>query len=356
MDDNALSSGPLMTSRPASRSSWTGRLLVLIVVVAGAATLLLGLRSAVTLALLESAHEAGVPQASAVRPWMTLRYLALTYDVTEDALRAELDAPPGLPPETTLKELAQRAGVSLPDYLQSAQRAIAASASPPPSPSPPTDDDAAEVEGETGWLDRLGDDAVSAVLVYGYPALAITLALGALGFPLPSGLSMVVVGALAAEGEMDWLLAAGIATAASVLGDLAGYGLGRRLGAPFLERNGRRLGLGPERRERVERLFLRWGALTVLLSRSLVSALSSAVNLVAGAGRYRLDLFVALGVAGRMLWVSAYLGLGYIASGGFEPAADFLMSLTGFLVSLAILTAASVALQRSRRAAGQRAA
>jgi membrane protein DedA with SNARE-associated domain len=345
-----------MTSRPASRSSWTGRLLVLIVVVAGAATLLLGLRSAVTLALLESAHEAGVPQASAVRPWMTLRYLALTYDVTEDALRAELDAPPGLPPETTLKELAQRAGVSLPDYLQSAQRAIAASASPPPSPSPPTDDDAAEVEGETGWLDRLGDDAVSAVLVYGYPALAITLALGALGFPLPSGLSMVVVGALAAEGEMDWLLAAGIATAASVLGDLAGYGLGRGLGAPILERNGRRLGLGPERRERVERLFLRWGALTVLLSRSLVSALSSAVNLVAGAGRYRLDLFVALGVAGRMLWVSAYLGLGYIASGGFEPAADFLMSLTGFLVSLAILTAASVALQRSRRAAGQRAA
>src|SRR5690606_26951401 len=335
-----------MTSRSASRSSWTGRLLVLIVVVAGAATLVLGLRSAVTLALLESAHEAGMPQASSVRPWMTLRYLALTYDVAEDELRPELGAPSGLPPETTLKELAQYAGVSLRDYLQSAQRAIAAVASPPPSPSPPADDDAAEVDGETGWLDRLGDDVVSAVLVYGYPALAITLALGALGFPLPSGLSMIVVGALAAEGEMSLPLVAGIATAASVLGDLTGYGLGRRFGAPFLERKGHWLGLGPERRERVDRLFVRWGALTVLLSRSLVSALSSAVNLVAGAGRYRLDLFVALGVAGRMLWVSAYLGLGYIASGGFEPAADFLMSLTGFLVSLAILAAASLALYR----------
>jgi membrane-associated protein len=194
------------------------------------------------------------------------------------------------------------------------------------------------------------------VLVYGYPALALTLALGALGFPLPSGLSMIVVGALAAEGEMNLALVAGIATAASVLGDLAGYGLGRRFGAPFLESKGHWLGLGPERRKRVDRLFLRWGALTVLLSRSLVSALSSAVNLVAGAGRYRLDLFVALGVAGRMLWVSAYLGLGYIARGGFEPAADFLMSLTGFLVSLAILAAASLALHRSRRVAGQQAA
>jgi len=339
-----------MTTRSAYRSRWTGRLLVLIVVVAGAATLLLGLRSAVTLALLESAREAGMPQASSVRPWMTLRYLALTYDVAEDELRAELDAPSGLPAETTLKELAQHAGVPLPDYLQSAQRAIAKVASPPPAT-----DEEAEVEGKTGWLDQLGDDVVSAVLVYGYPALALTLALGALGFPLPSGLSMIVVGALAAEGEMNLLLVAGIATAASVVGDLAGYGLGRRFGAPFLERSGPWLGLGPKRRERVERLFARWGALTVLLSRSLVSALSSAVNLVAGAGRYRLDLFVALGVAGRMLWVSAYLGLGYIASGGFEPAADFLMSLTGFLVSLAILAAASLALYRSRGVASGRA-
>jgi len=342
-----------MTTRSALRSSWTGRLLVLIVVVAGAATLLLGVRSAVTLALLESAREAGMPQASAVRPWMTIRYLALTYDVAEDDLRAELAAPSGLPPETTLKELAQHAGVSLPDYLQIAQRAVAAVASPPPSADP---DEQTEREGKTGWLDRLADDVVSAVLVYGYPALALTLALGAFGFPLPSGLSMIVVGALAAEGEMSLPLVAGIATAASVLGDLAGYGLGRRFGAPFLQRHGRWLGLGAERRERVERLFARWGALTVLLSRSLVSALSSTVNLVAGAGRYRLDVFVALGVAGRMLWVSAYLGIGYVASGGFEPAADFLMSLTGFLVSLAILAAASVALHRSRRVASQRAA
>lgn len=355
MDDSAIFDGPLMKTRSASRSRWTDRLLVLIVVVASAATLLLGLRSAVTLALLESAREAGMPQASSVRPWMTLRYLALTYDVAEDELRAELGAPSGLPPETTLKDFAQHAGVPLPDYLQSAQRAIAAIAPHPPAPSPATDD-AAELEDKTGWLDRLGDDVVSAVLVYGYPALALTLALGALGLPLPSGLSMIVVGALASEGEMSLLLLAGIATAASVLGDLAGYGLGRRFGAPFLERNGHWLGLGAERRERVERLFARWGALTVLLSRSLVSALSSAVNLVAGAGRYRLDLFVALDVAGRMLWVSAYLGLGYIASGGYEPAADFLMSLTGFLVSLAILAAASLALYRSRRDAGQSAA
>jgi len=38
------------------------------------------------------------------------------------------------------------------------------------------------------------------------------------------------------------------------------------------------------------------------------------------------------------------------------PATDFLMSLTGFLVSLTILAAASLALHRSRRGASPRAA
>jgi membrane protein DedA with SNARE-associated domain len=90
----------------------------------------------------------------------------------------------------------------------------------------------------------------------------------------------------------------------------------------------------------------------VLLSRSLVSVLSSAVNLVAGAGGYRLLAFVGFGVIGRLAWTSAYLGLGYVAASGLElePAADFLRSLTGFLVALALLGGAGFALRRRRLA------
>lgn len=328
----------IQTTAPGSRSRWLTRLLVLLVVLAAAATAMLGLRTYRTLTLLSSAYEAGVPEASSVRPWMTLRYVATTYRAPEAALREYLGLPLETHPDTTLKTLAERTGVSPPDYAQRVQRVIAAVASVP----------AGLRGGEaTGWLGGAGEDFVSAVLVYGYPALALTLLLGSLGVPLPSGLSMVVAGSLAAQGQMSWLLLAMVATVASVAGDVTGYSVGRILGESFLERKGRWFGLTPDRRARVERLFERWGALSVLLSRSLVSVLSSAVNLVAGAGRYRLGAFLAFGIIGRLVWTAAYLGLGYVASGGLEPAADFLRSLTGFLVSLALLAGLGVALRRS---------
>jgi membrane protein DedA with SNARE-associated domain len=81
----------------------------------------------------------------------------------------------------------------------------------------------------------------------------------------------------------------------------------------------------------------------VLLSRSLVSFLSSAVNLVAGASRYRLAGFAASAIAGRLVWTSAYLGLGYGASGGLDHAAGFLTNLSGFLIALAMLAGLAVA-------------
>lgn len=328
----------IRTTAAGARRRWPTRLLVLLVVLVAAATAMLGLRTYRAFTLLSSAYEAGVPETSSVRPWMTLRFVATAYRVPEAALLEHLGLGPQTHPDTTLKSLAERAGVSPPDYARRVQRAIAAVGAAPAGPR----------GGEaTSWLGRIGEDFVSAVLVYGYPALALTVLLGALGAPLPSGLSMVVAGSLAAQGQMRWELLAVVATAASVAGDLAGYGIGRALGGSFLERRGRWLGLTPERRARAERLFDRWGALGVLLSRSLVSVLSSAVNLVAGAGRYRLGAFLAFGIIGRLAWTSAYLGLGYVASGGLEPAADFLTSLTGLLVSLALLAGLAIRLRQS---------
>lgn len=322
-----------------ARSRWSTRLLVLLIALSAVAAALLGMRSYRTLTLLVSAYEVGVPQTSSVRPWMTLGYVAAAYRAPEAALRVRLNVAPQASPDTTLQTLADRAGIHPIDYMLQVQRAIAELA---PVPAGPASKEAAPKS--AGW----SEDLVAAVLVYGYPALALSVFVGALGAPLPSGLAMVVAGSLAAQGRMNWLVLLGVAMAASVAGDLAGYGVGRALGDAFVERWGRWIGLTPERRVRVERLFARWGALAVLLSRSLVSALSSAVNLVAGAGGYRLLAFAAFGVVGRLAWTSAYLGLGYVAASGLElePAADFLKNLTGLLVALAFLTGAGVALRR----------
>jgi membrane protein DedA with SNARE-associated domain len=271
--------------RPRLRVRW----LVVLLVLAAVATALLAMRTYRTFSMLESAYTAEMPQSSTVRPWMTIGYVARTYRVSEIALRGRLGLADDVPSDATLKALARARGLAPPGYVAIVQRAVAASA--------PSGDATDSSTG--GWLQGTGEDSVSAVLVHGYPAIALTLMLGAIGVPLPSGLSTIVAGSLAAQGQMNWSLVAVVATASSVAGDVAGYGLGRALGADAIDRRGRWLGITADRRRRVERLLERWGALGVLLSRSLVSVLSSAVNLIAGAGRYRLASFVALALVAR---------------------------------------------------------
>jgi membrane protein DedA with SNARE-associated domain len=268
---------------------------------------------------------------------MTLRYVAGTYRVSETALIQRLGLLSSIDRNTTLRSIAQGRGLSPFQYIQQVQEAISELRRVSP----------ALATGTTRSPDTLEDEFLAALLVYGYPVLGLTLLLGTMGLPFPSALSVVVAGSLIAQGQMNWLWSGTIAVTCSVLGDIVGYGLGRLLGREFLERRGRWLGFTAARRARVELLFEQWGILTVLLSRSLLSFLSSAVNLLAGAGGYRLRVFLLFSIVGRMIWTSAYLELGYGFGVAIEAAADFPNSLSALLVSLVILAALGFMLHRN---------
>jgi membrane protein DedA with SNARE-associated domain len=310
-------------------------------------TVMFGLRGYRSFLLLRSAYEMGAPAVGSVRGWMTLRYVADTYRAPEKALIGRLGLAPETDPDTSLKSLAEQERLSPFEYVQRVQQAII-DVVPARTTEPGAE--------STGWPGAIGDMLLSAVLMYSYPALGLILLLGALGLPFPTGLSTAVAGSLAAQGRLSWLWASSVAVTASVLGDVAGYGLGRVLGRGFLERRGRWLGYTPARRARAEWLFDRWGLLTVLLSRTLVSHVSGVVNLAAGVSRYRLLAFLPFVVLGRLLWTSGYLGLGYGVGGDLEAATDFLKNLTGFLVSLGILVGLGAAtFRRSTAMQGTRA-
>jgi membrane protein DedA with SNARE-associated domain len=136
-----------------------------------------------------------------------------------------------------------------------------------------------------------------------------------------------------------------------MLGDLAGYGVGRWGGRPFALRHGRWIGFSAPRLARAERALDRWGGLALLLTRSLLSALGPAANLLAGATGYTLRRFLLYDLVGRLAWVGAYLGLGYGFGDNVDAAADFLASIGGLLVALALTLGAAALLLRSWRAA-----
>lgn len=304
-------------------------------------TLLFGVRTVRSLELLRSAFEVGVPETSSVRPWMTLRYIASRYRVPEGQLIARLGLPPETNAESNLRSLAERGGHSPVAYVQQVQRAVADVV---PSAQAPQPQETAD------WLGRIGDQLLSALLVYGYPILALTLLFGAIGLPVPTGLSVAVAGSLSAMGHMNWAWASAVAIGASILGDVTGYGLGRLLGQRLFDPHARWSRYLGERKERAQALFDRWGAAAIVTTRTLASHLSSILNLLAGVARYRLSAFLLLDAIGRVIWTSAYFGLGFTIGGNLEAATEFLTNVSVLLLCLVVLAGSGViAAQRNAR-------
>ncbi len=133
------------------------------------------------------------------------------------------------------------------------------------------------------------------------------------GFLLPGDTVLFTAGLLAADASYRLsvpLLAVGVA-AFAVLGDVVGYASGQRLGRPWLERRGGRLG---HSLERAEAFYARWGWTAVVLAR-FVPWLRTFTPILAGATRMRYASFLSANVVGALVWGSGLVLLGYAAHG-----------------------------------------
>ena len=253
--------------------------------------------------------------------------MAGAYHIPEMALREGLGLPSGADPDKSIKAIADGLQISPPQYVQRVQRVVAERA-----PQQELDDGNAA----SGLLGTIGDRVLTGLLVYGYSALGLTVLFASIGLPLPDGFAMALAGSLAAQGRIDWMWAGAVAVVASVLGDFAGYGIGRMLSAQFLEKRGQWIGYTPARRARVHMLFDQWGLLTVFITRTFVSYLSSVANIFAGVSRFRVSKFLAVAIFGRVLWTAGYLGIGYVVGADLEAAAGFLTNLSLLIVSITV--------------------
>ncbi len=307
-------------------SGHRSRIVLAVIALSALASIFFGLRSYSSFLLLRSAYEAGRPQVSSLRAWMTLDHVAATYRVPMSELIPRLGLALDTSGNESLKEIADKRGIGRFDFVQQVQRALGQSA-----PAPESGQSAG------GLTDRI----LSALLIYGYPALALTLLLGAIGLPLPIGVAAVLAGSLAALGTLRWEWAGLIAVTASFAGDMIAYAIGRAVSDNFLARYGRWIGYSPQRRDSIAALLQRWGGIAVIISRTLTSSLSSVVSIFAGVSRYRISHFLGFALLGRLIWTSAYLGLGYGIGGNIDAASQFLGNLSGLIIALGVLVVAS---------------
>src|SRR6266566_6328746 len=177
------------------------------------------------------------------------------------------------------------------------------------------------------------EQILAALSQYGSPALFGVVTIAAIGVPLPITLLLIVTGSLASQGVMSFWWAVALATAGSVLGDQAGYAIGRWGGSELVDRFSRMLG-GRERLQKTQAQARAWGGPGIFFSRWLVTPLGPWVNLASGLAGYPWMRFFVWDALGEFLGTLIYVGLGKAFSDRVLALDAMLSDLTWAIVTL----------------------
>ncbi|HEY3179255.1 MAG TPA: VTT domain-containing protein [Casimicrobiaceae bacterium] len=154
---------------------------------------------------------------------------------------------------------------------------------------------------------------------HGSLIVGVNVFLQQLGLPIPSVPTMMVAGALAAQGHINGIATFAIAVVASLVADVLWFSAGRRYGYPVL-RFLCRISLSPDTCVReTEGIFERWGFFSVVVSK-FVPGFSTVGPPIAGALKMPFGAFTVASLASAALWVGAYMGVGFVFSRQIDVA------------------------------------
>jgi membrane protein DedA with SNARE-associated domain len=149
-------------------------------------------------------------------------------------------------------------------------------------------------------------DFAALIQRHGYWVVGAVIFFESMGIPLP-GESLLIAAALYAAATGDIAIEHVVLAAAlgAVLGDNAGYVIGRRIGPPVLARYGPRIGLSLARQRLGQFLFLRHGGKVVFLGR-FVAFLRTFAAVLAGVNRMPWQRFLLWNALGGVFWTCLY--------------------------------------------------
>ena len=147
---------------------------------------------------------------------------------------------------------------------------------------------------------------------YGYGAVAAALLLENAGLPVP-GETILLLASFMAYSEhrlqLDFIIA--VAISAATVGDNLGFAIGFYGGRPLLERYRQLLHLRPLAIEQGERLFQRYGAVTIFFAR-FIAGLRIIAGPLAGVLRMPWRRFLLFNFLGATVWVTVVASVGYL--------------------------------------------
>lgn len=182
-------------------------------------------------------------------------------------------------------------------------------------------------------LASISSSFTSQVASHGVYAVFVLMLIDAV-FPAASELVMLYAGAVAAGvlasahhvslfgatigfGIGAFVAMALAGTLGYFAGSLIGWAIGRYGGRPLLERRGRWFHLSPERLDRAERWFEKWGHVGVLVGR-ITPVVRSFVSIPAGVFEMPLTPYSLYTLVGSAVWAFSIAGAGYGLGSSYE--------------------------------------
>ncbi|BAL87910.1 hypothetical protein AMIS_26900 [Actinoplanes missouriensis 431] len=155
------------------------------------------------------------------------------------------------------------------------------------------------------------------------------------GLVFPGEAALLVGGVLAGTGRLALPVLLVVAALAAVLGDSAGYEIGRLGGNAITSSRLGRL-IGERRWARAESFMRRHGAWAVLLGR-WVGLMRALVPALAGMTRMRYRTFLVFNAIGGTLWAVAVVLAGYFAGTSWHQVEHALGDLSSVAVAAAVV-------------------
>jgi membrane protein DedA with SNARE-associated domain len=181
----------------------------------------------------------------------------------------------------------------------------------------------------------MNEQLLGAVTQYGAPALFGIVAIAAVGVPLPITLLLIIVGSMVSQGALDLWWALGAASAGSILGDQAGYAIGRWGGAAAISKVSGLFGKKTDL-QAMEAKAKAWGGPGIFVTRWLLSPLGPWINLASGTAGYPWRWFLLWDILGEVTGAALFISLGRFFSDG-------VMALDAVLGDVTWAVAASIA-------------
>lgn len=152
---------------------------------------------------------------------------------------------------------------------------------------------------------------IALVTQYGLALIFANVLIQQMGLPLPAIPTLIVAGALAADGKFSASEIFAVAFAACAISDATWYAAGRLYGRRVMQLLCR-ISLSPDSCvQQSEYQFRRWGRLTLLLAK-FIPGLSVVMPSLAGATRINFWSFALLDGMGAAIWVGVAVGSGML--------------------------------------------